>query len=501
MENNIFNSEHGGFHPMLMLWELLRKLWIVVLVSAIAGCCAFVVTDYSFQPSYRTETVFVVSVRQGASSTYSDLSSTKTLASSFSHILQSEAMKKCVADELGTEGFNGTISATAISETNLLVMTVTSDSPRDAFLITKAVLNNYEPLAETILNNTTMTIMQQPTVPDSPTNYSAAKRNARLAALGGAAAVVLWLCVCVYLRDTVKSIDEVEDKLDTKLLATVYHERKHKYLREYFKSRKKSLLVTDTSMGFAFTETFKKLRTRVDYHMRKEDCKTVVITSVHENEGKSTVAVNLALTMSRKKRSVLLIDGDMKKPAVHRILGYNGREYNNITELISEKASLPQTLISDPDYRIGLILGSKGTDRSTEYVSNPNMKKLIEQARQNVDVVIIDTPPMAVSADATILCEMADAAILVVRQDQTPVRVLNDAIDEIRDTGSKLIGCVFNNVRAADFSDNYRYGSGGKYGYGKYGYSRYGYSRYGYGKYGYGYGHHRDSGKSEEKGK
>lgn len=496
MEEKIIEIENQNrpIHPMLMLWELLRKVWVIILVAIIAASCTYVASSAFFTPEYRTKTTFVVSVRDGASSVYSNLSAAKSLASSFSQILKSDTMNKYVAEELGAESAKGNIEATVISETNLLEMTVSANTPRDAFLITKAVLANYEDLTETILNNVTLDVLQNPSVPAAPVNSSAAVKYAKIAGAAAAMATAAWLCMRVYLRDTVKSMDEVEEKLDTKLLATISHERKRKSFKELFDRKKKTILISNPTTGFAFVETYKKLRTRVDYHMRKENLKTIMITSVHENEGKSTIAVNLALAMTGKKKSVLLIDGDMKKPAIHKILDYKNEDYKTITEFVTGKATLSQTLVSDKEHHIGLILGRKGSDRSTEYLSSQNMRDLIEQATKNVDVVIIDTPPMAVSPDAEYLCDMIDAAILVVRQDETPTRVINDAIDIIEGTGAKLLGCVFNNVRAADFSDNYSYGTGGKYGYGKHRYKKYGYDKYGY-------GHRRGESKTEGSGK
>lgn len=480
----IKENENKPIHPMLMVWEILRKLWAVILIAVITASCTYVASSIAYVPQYQTNTTFVVSVRDGASSVYSNLSAAKSLAGSFSQILNSDLMRKYVARDLGVEAIDGEICASAIDETNLLEMQVVAKSPREAYLITESALANYEGLTETILNNITLDILQAPTVPTSPINYSNANRYAKMAALVSSALAVVWLCIRVYLRDTVKSVEEVEEKLDTKLLATVYHENKYKSIKELFERAKKTILITNPTTGFAFTETFKKLRTRVDYHMRKEGIKTIMVTSVHENEGKSTVAANLALAMRHRKKSVILIDGDMKKPAIHKILGYKEKnlDYKSVTEFLTGNATMSQTLIADKTYQIGLILGKKGSEESTEYISSSNMRKLVEKLAENVDVVIIDTPPIAVSPDAECLAEIADATLLVVRQDHTPARVINDAIDTLNETKAKVIGCVFNNVRAADLSDNYRYGSIGKYGYGQYGYGKAGYSKYGYGR-------------------
>lgn len=462
-------------HPVLLIREVLRKLWAIVMVAIIAASLTYVGASLLYKPQYQTKTTFVVSVRDGSTNVYSNLAAAKNMANAFSEVLNSDVLKKRIAAELGESGVNGSISAEVIGETNLLEMKVTAGSPRQAYLITRAVLRNYEELASVVINNIALDILRNPTVPTSPVNSAGAVRYAKIAALAAAALAALIICVRAYLRDTVKSVDEVETKLDTKLLAAVYHEKKYKYLGGVIGRKKKSILITDPTTGFAFAETFKKLRSRVEYLMRKNDCKVIMITSVAENEGKSTVAANVALSMNRKKKSVLLIDADMKKPALHKILGYQDAEFASITDYLNGTASLGQTLLADKKRQIGLILNKRGVSNSTELVRSEGMAKLIDQARKNVDIVIIDTPPMDACPDAECLTELVDAVILVVRQDTTPTRLINDAIDAINGSNARLLGCIFNNVYKTDFNENYSYGGSGKYGYGKFNYSKYGY--------------------------
>lgn len=472
------NAVAEGLHPVLLLREVLRRLWAIVMVAIIAASLTYVGTSLLYTPEYQTKTTFVVSVRDGSTSVYSNLSAAKSMANAFSEVLGSDVMKKRIAAELGDNGVGGTITAEVIGETNLLEMRVSADSPRKAYLITRAILKNYEELASVVLNNIALDILQSPTVPTQPVNSAGAVRYAKLAALAAAAAAAALVCVRAYLRDTVKSVGEVEAKLDTKMLAAVYHEKKFKFFGGSAGRKKKSILLTDPTTGFAFVETFKKLRARIEYLMRKNGCKVIMVTSVAENEGKSTVAANIALSMNRKKKSVLLIDADMKKPALHKILGYQDAEYASLTDYLTGSASLSQTLLADKKRQIGLVLNKHGVSNSTELTRSIGMAQLIAQAKKNVDVVIIDTPPMDACPDAECLTELCDAAILVVRQDTTPARMINDAIDAINASDALLMGCVFNNVYKVDFNESYSYGSGGKYGYGKYGYSKYGYGGY-----------------------
>ena len=468
------NPAGGELHPVLLVREIFRKLWAIVMVAVIAASLAYVGASLLYKPQYQTRTTFVVSVRDGSSTVYSNLNAAKSMASTFSEVLNSDVLKKRIAAELGREKADGSISAEVVGETNLLEMRVTAESPRQAYNITKAILRNYEELASVVLKNITLDVLQSPTVPTAPVNSAGAMRYAKLAAIAAALATALLIGARAYMRDTVKSVSEVETKLDTKMLAAVYHEKKYKYLGDRFGRKKKSILITDPTTGFAFAETFKKLRTRIEYLMRKNNCKVIMVTSVMENVGKSTVAANIALSMNRKRKSVLLIDADMKKPALHKILGYQDAEFASLTDYLNGTANLGQTLLADKKQQIGLVLNKHGVNNSTELIRSEGMKKLLAQAKRNVDVVIIDTPPMDACPDAECLTELADAVILVVRQDATPARMINDAIDAINASDAMLFGCIFNNVYAADINESYSYGSSGKYGYGKYGYSKYG---------------------------
>lgn len=465
-------SAQSRIHITLLVREVLRRLWAIVMVAVIAASCAYVGSGLLYSPQYQTSTTFVVSMRSGATSVYSNLNAAQGLAASFSQVLSSDVMSRRVAQTLG-EDVEGQISARVISETNLLEMRVTAGSPRDAYLITCAVLDNYEELAGKILNSVSLDILQQPTVPTRPINSPNTRHNMKLAVLLAGAAAVGLICLMATLRDTVKTVSDVEDKLDGKLLAAIHYERKHKTLRSVLRRSRESILITRPTTGFAYVETIRKLRTRVSYQMRQEGFKTLMVTSVLENEGKSTVAANLALSLAQKGKRVLLIDADLRKPALHKIFDLQERKYATLIELLRGKASMGEALIQDAAPNLLLLLGRRGTERSTELTGGEDMKLMVEQVQKAVDVVILDTPPMTVSSDAEHIAALADAAILVVRQDAAPVTLINDMLDVLRGSRAKVLGCVLNYFRSTDLDDHFSYGSSGKYGYGK---------QYGYGK-------------------
>ncbi len=487
-QSAVTKRENAALHPLLLLREVARNFWAVLLAAVILGCCGYVFKEASFTPMYQTHTTLVV-MQGGSSSVYSNRTAANTLASNLSKLFNGELIRRTIAEELNVDRVDGTISAETISETNLVEVVVTSDDPRMAFQILKAAMGHYNDLGSRSLGNISISVLRPASVPTAPMNYSGSRGFAKRAALVGAALMMALLAVMAFLRDTVKSENEVEEKLDTKLLTVVHHENKAKTLKELFKKNKRGLLITSPTTGFLYVETLKKLRARVEYQMKRTGAKVIMVTSVSENEGKSTIAANLALAMSRKYKNVLLVDGDLKKPALHKLLDYREQDFVTFAELLRGKSTLAKTLLVDPKRHLSALLNRKAEEDSLELLRSERMKQLIDAARSQMDVVIIDTPPMMVSPDSESIAEVADAAILVVRQDAVPVRIINDTIDVLNASHAELLGCVLNNYRITEFSEQVGYGYGGRYGYGvKYGYGRTGYgTALGYGsKIGYG---------------
>ena len=450
--------------PLLLIArELWRKLGLILMFAATIAACGYIAATLLYRPVYQTQTTFVVSVRNGGT-VYANLSTATSMADTLSTFFEGDVMRKCITNDIGT------VKAKQIPETNLLTMTVSAPTQRDAHRITQSVLRSYNEQANKLLGDVALDVLRRPTVPVAPSNGSGAMRIAELSGLAAALAAVVYLAVRVYLRDTVKCEADVEQKLDTRLLATVRHEKKYKTLRAQLRLRKRktSILITNPTTGFAFVETFKRLRTRVDYLMRRAQGRTILVTSLLEDEGKSTVAVNLALAMARRHKNVLLIDLDMKKPALYKLLDCQQEKFFPLEIYLAKGGSVDALIRHDAARGIDTILSRKGAGSAADLLGSDRLRDLLAQMRERMDIIIIDTPPMSAGGDAECIADLVDAAILVVRQDQAPVRALNDCIDVLRRSDAEVLGCVFNNAYAASIGDrqSYGYGYGYDYGYG-----------------------------------
>lgn len=482
-----YTNEHPGtetgflsFDPVILLRDALKQ-WLLILLATLAvGVGTYIKTDMDYKPVYRTTTTFVVTTRSSSSTVYSNLTSTTGLASVFTELLNSSVLRKSILQEIGSPSFDGSINAQVVSETNLLTVTVTASDPRTTFLVAQAIIDHHEEITYQVVDGIALEVLQTPSVPLAPVNYANATGQMKRMMLLTAAAVFALLLVASYCRKTVRSAQEAQARLDCHYLGEIPHEKKYKTLFSWLRHRKISILITNPIASFRFVENIRHLRRRVEQHMHGD--KVLMVTSLLENEGKSTVAVNLALALAQKHPKVLLIDCDLRKPACHALL-----EQKNVPcgvrDLLSGRASLSDVTLQDRKSGLYLLLEKRGDRNSGDLLSSGNMQTLLEWARKEFDYVVLDLPPMAVVSDAETVMEYADASLLVVRQNTAAAPAVNKAAEALENGKARLLGCVLNNVYTSPLSAGYSHGYGG---YGKYGhYGRYDrYDQYGTGSSG-----------------
>ena len=474
MEYTNENSQRGllPFDPIVLVQDVAKRWLLIVLAALILGVGAYIKADLEYTPQYRTTTTFVVTNRGSSSTVYNNLSSTSSLASVFTDLLNSSILRKAILEELGSQSFDGTIQASAVPETNLITMTVTASDPRTAFLVAQAVIDHHETVTYRIISGVVLEVLQGPTVPSSPINYANASGQMRKMLVVGALACCVILAAISFFRDAVRSGTEAREKLDCTYLGEIPHEQKHKSLHARLWAPKNSILITNPSTSFRYVETIRKLRRRVEQHMR--DRKVLMITSLLENEGKSTISANLALALAQKYGKVLLIDCDLRKPACHAVLGVNKFPYG-LRDLLTGTAPTSECLIRYKRSNLYLLLNKSASGNSGDLLSGSNMQALIQWAKQEFDFVILDLPPMSAASDAESMANFADASLLTVRQNASTAPALNKAIAVLDSGHAKLLGCVLNNV----CSTNLFSGQGHNYS----GYDKY--NHYGnYGSYG-----------------
>ena len=394
---------------------------------------------------------------------YYDSATAGQLAKTFPYILSSNLLTDAIKADLGVESINGSISAEAVSDSNLITMTVISSSPEDAKTILESAIRVYPSVARFVIGETQFNMIDVPTLPTEPYNQPDYTRQIAKWALAGAAAAFVVMLLLALLKKTVQKPEELKSVMSLSCLGNIPQIR--------FKARNKKtrpeLTIQNRRLPQDFRESILGLQVRLDREMEERSGKVLLVTSTISGEGKSMTAVNLACAAAEHGRKVLLIDGDLRKQQDKRILGMKGG--SGLEQVLKSECLLEDALKKEKESGVWILGGSEPVSRVVRILSHRKLPEVMESCRKVMDPIIIDTPPCEPFEDAQIWSEYADGIVYVIRHDYVQRRRIVDGINGLEDGGTPLLGYVFNDVPVH------------RGGYGYYGYGRYGYGYYGYG--------------------
>jgi succinoglycan biosynthesis transport protein ExoP len=255
-----------------------------------------------------------------------------------------------------------------------------------------------------------------------------------------------------HLDTSVRSAEDAERKLGLPLLAAMP-------LIELTKGQTAGLHYRDAPKSL-FAESVKTIRTGILLSGIDHPKKTLVVTSSVPGEGKSTVAINLALAHAQTKR-VLLIDADMRRPSIAKVLGL-GNTHPGLSMLVLGMVKPENCVYKIEGTTLEVLTAGSIPPNPLELLISEKFRELLAQLGETYDTIIIDSPPVQLVSDAVILASMATGVVFVLKADATPFQLARRAIRALQRGGASIFGIVLNQ---ADFKNEGYYGSYGKYNY------------------------------------
>ena len=213
-------------------------------------------------------------------------------------------------------------------------------------------------------------------------------------------------------------------------------------------------MILSESSPFMLQEAYKTLRTNLLFALRGEGCKRFCITSSMPGEGKSITILNLAISIAQTGRRVLLIDADLRRPALARLLAVNPAP--GLSNVLADQATLSEAIRAETYPNLDVMLSGDVPPNPSELLSSEQMVKLVEDVSRKYDYVLVDAPPVNLVSDCCIVANMLDGIVLLARQGKARKDGVKQAINQLRLTECKVLGCVFNGV-AVNPKKYYRY--------------------------------------------
>lgn len=432
---------------------LRRWWWLLLLGPLLAALPAYFVTG-TVAPTYRAATtIFVNQSAAPGAITYNDALLNQQLVKTYSQM----ARQPIVLDEVGLllerPVDPADVTVQAIRDTQLFQISVEGHDParvRDvANTIAQVFIEQQTPYLPAGQVPTALRVAQPALKPVDPVGPRLGL-NLGLACLLGLLAAAAVVALLEYLDDTVKSGEDLEAVAGLATLGAVTR-------LDGADGTLNHLLPPTPVRTSAAAESYRLVRTNLDFAGAGTDRKlrTVLVTSASPQEGKSTTVANLGTVIAQAGKRVVIIDADLRKPSQHRLFGLSNDR--GLSTLLLEGCSNQAADYLQPSPVQGLQILPSGPlpPNPAELLSTPVLGQALEQLLREVDLVLIDSPPVLGIADPIVLSGCVDGTVLVVDAARTRADALKGATEALSRSGTRVLGAVLNKLHRRDSSSPY----------------------------------------------
>jgi len=200
-------------------------------------------------------------------------------------------------------------------------------------------------------------------------------------------------------------------------------------------------VVLNSSSPFTVQEAYKALRTNVIFSQTSEGCKIIGVTSSTRGEGKSTTAVNLAISFGSVGKKVLLIDGDLRLPTIAAKLGMSAPQ--GLSDVLVGEADVNSCIVTLNKHKIYALSAGSIPPDATKLLTSKQLRALMSSLRKYFEYIIIDLPPVTTVADAAIVADIVDGYILIAKHEQSDKKMISAMIDQLQRAEANILGFVY----------------------------------------------------------
>jgi capsular exopolysaccharide synthesis family protein len=440
--------------------RILRRSWIIIVAGTLAGLLVAGTASLLSKPTYKSETQLFVAIQNSGSVQEMQQGNTFSQARVQSYV-KTVTTPVVLDTVISTLGLNTTAAALAANvrastelNTVLINISVSDTSPVQAAAIAQAVANSLISAVEGLEKPKTggsspvsLSIITPATVPGTP---SAPNTSVNLL-LGVFLGIGVGIGIAILrgtLDNRVRGEADVRLITDAPLLGGI----------SFDQSATRTPLLTQAPAQSPRAESFRQLRTNLQFANVSGQAKTVLVTSSVPGEGKSTTATNLAIALAQAGQAVCLVDADLRRPMVNEYLGLDGNL--GLTTALIGSADINDLLQPWGEDNLYVLASGQIPPNPSELLGSEEMKHLIERLEHAFDTVVIDAPPLLPVTDAAVLSQHVGGVILVIGSQKLRRQELEKSLNALKMVSSNLLGVVLNRLpsRGPDaYSYSYSY--------------------------------------------
>ena len=297
-----------------------------------------------------------------------------------------------------------------------------------------SLLQSYEEIRLAEAQSTFKVLMVEPAeLPTTPARVPL-YQNTALAAVVGLMTAIGMVFLIEALDNSVKGPDDVERHIGLSVIGVI------------MKTDNGEQPIAAVQPRSPVAEAFRALRTNIQYATVDMPVKSILVTSVSPEEGKTVISSNLAVVLTQGGNNVTLVDTDLRRPRAHQIFGLTN--HTGLTTLFVHKGTHLDGVVKSTDIDgLSVLTSGKLPPNPAELLASERMFSIVKMIKNQSDVVIFDTPPISAVTDAVVLSRYVDGVILVVQPGETKLNYLQHSVEQLRRVGANILGVVFNNVQ------------------------------------------------------
>lgn len=421
--------------------SLLRNSWVMAVCGALGALAVFLSAFFFITPRYESAVTFYVrNSAQGevplSNLSAGDISASRVLVDTYIVILDTQQTLQAVIDsanlDLDCDGLREMIRAEAVDETEVFRVLVAGDDPLQVQAIAGTISEVLPRRIEEILEGATAKVVDPAQVPENPAfpQYGMCALIGFLTGFGISAAALL---LRELMDTTIRQETDIRNFWDGAILASVPD----------MNSKEEQ----DREVGFDACEAYKQLPAKLQFCFADEPGSRVLgITSALAGEGKSITAINLANTLARFQRRVVLVDCDLRRPVLAGRLPVP--QVPGLSAYLSHQCEMEKLLqlcrLKDRESAFHVITAGELPPGPVELLSSKRMQELLQKLRERYDYVILDLPPVGEVSDALAVAGEADGMILVIRRGICTGGGLTTAVAQLQSVDARILGAVYN---------------------------------------------------------
>ena len=448
-------DEERGIEPILkFIRQIINKWWLIVIFVVVFAFGGFGFAKLTYTEAFTSSIIFNVSNKDrdivGSAGTYttaSDAQASVTIANNFKTLIQrgndfitlvQDIVESKTGQVYSKETLRSMIDVEVVTDSTFIIVTVKTDNKDLSYAVSTAIQSVYPDVAKDVFPTANITVADNATKSELAADSSTLIYTAAGLIIGAALAVLIIL-ITAKIQNRLLSAEDIKNNFNINILATVSDIKGNKKKKD-----RTRLLITDKNVGLPFIETFKLIRTKIENVKLKKGYSVFAITSSTESEGKTTCSVNTALSLAKSGKSVLLIDADLRKPAVCKTLGITVEGEKGIYDIVTGKKKFEEAVKYIEKLNLYMLVSATPVQDPSETLASDMMAEIIKEAKKNFDYVIVDCPPAGVVADAAIVANYTDTIIFVTAEDRVAIPQIEYALSDLVTAKAEILGCIYN---------------------------------------------------------